>query len=244
MGDLIELLLYGAQGSWDCTNPDLETPIEMDCPGGFWWDENNQKQYTTLSPQKAVDFIKNTPEIRRLNSKQWVALSKRPTPEHSPSEEDLKIPSSRDPEDQETYHVIPQMEEIPDADALYARRKIVDERDRKLIRLRRDWKKSTATDDLNKMCVGKRYKSRKNIPTPVGYPEILCWYHIILFFLAPVYLILAVSLLMLEPPQIDPYDGPSTLVIILGLVMALIYSTFGFLPLRRMMLWFGLLIKE
>ncbi|KAF8243121.1 hypothetical protein K440DRAFT_669882 [Wilcoxina mikolae CBS 423.85] len=243
LGDLMEFLLYGARASWDCKNPDLDQPIKMDCSGGFWWDENHQKQYTTLSPQRAVDFIKNTPKIRRLGSTQWVALSKNPMSGRSPSE-DLKIPRSGSPEFLKTYQVIPQEEEIPDVDKLYARRDIIDERDRKMIRFLRDYKKSTATDNLNGLGAGKRHISREDIPTPVGYPEILYWYHIAFFYPVPIYLLLAVSLLVLEPPQIDPYERLSIPVIALGLIMALVYNAFCFLPLRRTMLWFCPLSME
>ncbi|KAF8544704.1 hypothetical protein BDD12DRAFT_872439 [Trichophaea hybrida] len=244
LGDLMEFLLYGARGSWDCKNPDLDQPIEMDCSGGFWWDENHQKQYTTLSPQRAVDFIKNTPRICRLDSTQWVALSENPMSGRSPSEEDLKIPRFGSPKFLKTYQVIPQEEDIPDVDKLYARRDIIDERDREMIRFLRDYKKSTATDNLNGLGTGKRHISRENIPTPVGYPEILYWYHIAFFYPVPMYLLLTVSILVLEPPQTDPYKRLSIPVIALGLVMALVYNAFCFLPLRRTMLWFRPLSVE
>ena len=155
IGDLVEVLLAGARISWDCQKPSLNGPYVLTYSrSSSWWGRSRGPvtNRTILDPTKAASFIKSTPNITRLTAKEWAKSPKEGKKIHIPgrmevvvdelvNEEDLKMARSIKRTGRTKHQVIPRRQNLFDVEELYARRGVVDGRDRTMLRMMRDSKK-------------------------------------------------------------------------------------------------------
>ncbi|KAI5818459.1 hypothetical protein BZA77DRAFT_364567 [Pyronema omphalodes] len=231
LGDVIEFLLFGGKATWNCEIPEVDAPVLIDCWDGFWRDQKGNLQYMSIRCAGGEEMLEVTPIILRRGRKEWYAITQAPC-RCEPRNPAVKETS---PEQERLRQIIPRMEEVYDADSLYAGREVREE-DRELIRILRDGKKLA---ESNTAYSGKRWLRRVDYAIPVGLPEAIEGKYVLLF--VEVWATLTATLFLIQRESTFGSSSlwPTWQEWFIGSLVSISGLGFLFVPLRTLMIFVG-----